>query len=211
MAGERLRLVGVGAVAAIVGELPRVPSPTPANLRRYDAVLRALSSRRPAVLPARFATCFDRPDELRLVLESRQASLRRSVARVRHRAQMTLRIVGAGGEPAGASGGRALWGSTGELDRVRPGTSGAAYLRGRAEAAARQLEIPGFRPVRSAVRRWVRGERVESRAGVASVYHLVPRSSVAAYRRAVERAAAAQGLHVVVSGPWPPYAFAGEW
>jgi hypothetical protein len=37
---------------------------------------------------------------------------------------------------------------------------------------------------------------------------LVPRSAVAAYRAAVERAAAERGLRIVISGPWPPYAFA---
>jgi hypothetical protein len=56
----------------------------------------------------------------------------------------------------------------------------------------------------------VRDERVETRAGVTSVYHLVPRAAAEAYRRALDRAAAAQGLRIAVSGPWPPYAFAAE-
>jgi hypothetical protein len=49
---------------------------------------------------------------------------------------------------------------------------------------------------------------VEKRASIATVYHLVPRASAGAYRRALARAAAAEGVRVVISGPWPPYAFA---
>jgi hypothetical protein len=43
---------------------------------------------------------------------------------------------------------------------------------------------------------------------VASVYHLIPRASVPAYRRALQSAARDAGVRVIVSGPWPPYAFA---
>jgi hypothetical protein len=93
-------------------------------------------------------------------------------------------------------------------DDARAPGFGAAYLRRRAYAA-RQRAIPGFEGVRAAAHRWVRAELIERKAGVVSVYHLVPRASAAAYRRAVERAAAASGLRVAVSGPWAPYAFTG--
>jgi hypothetical protein len=62
--------------------------------------------------------------------------------------------------------------------------------------------------VRRAVARWVRDERVEHRAGVSSVYHLIPRSSAEAYRHAAQTSAASSGVTAIVSGPWPPYAFA---
>jgi hypothetical protein len=86
-------------------------------------------------------------------------------------------------------------------------TSGADYLRGRLRATR---EVPGFEPVRRAVKAWVREERVENRAGVGSVYHLVPSGSVTRYRKALEAAASDAELRVLVTGPWPPYAFAGE-
>jgi hypothetical protein len=92
--------------------------------------------------------------------------------------------------------------------RVPRSGPGGAYLRERAAAAARERDVPGFEPVRAAVRRWVRDERVEKREGVASVYHLVPRASADSYRTAAERAGADSGLRVVVTGPFPPYAFA---
>ena len=89
-----------------------------------------------------------------------------------------------------------------------PPLTGRDYLRHRARAAAAQRAVPGFEPVSNAVARWVRDERVEQRGGVSSVYHLVPRSSADAYRRAVRLSAAAAGLTAIVTGPWPPYAFA---
>jgi hypothetical protein len=129
-------------------------------------------------------------EELSLVLMSRQASLRRQLVRVRNRVQMTVRLV-----EAGVSRREPVQG---------PPASGAAYLRGRAEAQ----RVPGFEPLRAAVRPWVRDERTERRGAVATVYQLIPRGSVASYRRALDRAAAAAGARIVVSGPWPPYAFA---
>jgi hypothetical protein len=46
---------------------------------------------------------------------------------------------------------------------------------------------------------------------VTTVYHLVPRGSVAAYRRSLSNAAVAAGVQIHVSGPWPAYAFSGSW
>jgi hypothetical protein len=207
--GERLRLVRQGSIAAVVGELARVPRPTPDNLRRYDAVMRRLAQRFPSILPARFGTSFDDPAELAFVLRSRHVSLRRELSRVRNRVQMTVRVVERGG--SAAPNPPYMSGSVGRVPRSGPGVTGSDYLRGRAQASAREREIVGFDPVRDAVRRWVRDERVEKRANVASVYHLVPRTSAESYRAAAERAAAAAGLQVVITGPWPPYAFAGTW
>jgi hypothetical protein len=59
----------------------------------------------------------------------------------------------------------------------------------------------------------VRGERRERHERpplLASVYHLVPRDGVDAYRTAVASAAEEAGVRVTISGPWPPYAFAPD-
>lgn len=192
--GERLTLVAVGSVVAIVGELSRVPRPTEIHLRQYDCILRALSHRTTAILPARYGTRVRDIDELRLILRSRQDSLRRRLQAVRNRVQMTVRVLDA--EPA-------IPGS-----RQTRATTGAEYLRTRARDAARAREIPQFTPLRHAVRRWVRAEEVDRRGAIATVYHLVPRGSAGAYRRALLRAARETGVRAVISGPWPPYAFA---
>jgi hypothetical protein len=196
LAGEPLRRVTFGAISAIVGELRRPPSPTAANLRRYAETIQRIFADTQAVLPARFGTCVTDADELAFILRSRQASLRAALRQVRNRAQMTLRVV----LPASAAT------PPRAVTRRRP--SGADYLHARASEAARAREIPGFEPVRAAVVRWRRDERVEKTGRVATAYHLIPRASADAYRAAVERAAAATGLRVIISGPWPPYAFA---
>jgi hypothetical protein len=204
-----------GSVAAIVGELPRPAHPTPDNIRRYDAVMQRLTARFSSLLPARFSTSFDDTAELSFVLRSRQDSLRRALAHVRGRVQMTVRIVEAGGAggargatgAGGAAGGK-IPDSVGRVPRSGPGVTGTDYLRTRAAAAAREREVAGFEPIRSAVRRWIRDERVEKQARIASVYHLIPRASAESYRTAASRAAATTGTHSVISGPWPPYAFA---
>lgn len=193
--GEPLQTVGGGAVAAVVGPHARAPKPAPDLLRRYDGTITALMSQFPALLPVRFGTCMSL-DELEFVLRSRRGPLQQALRHVRNRVQMTVRIIGAG-EASGGSGARGV----GEAG------SGRSYLHARAEEARRERAVAGFDPVRAAVRRWVRDERVERRAGVASVYHLVPRTAADRYRTALERAASAAGLQAVVTGPWAPYAF----
>jgi len=205
MGGERLRAVTAGGIVALVGELRRAPKPTMTNLRRYAIVIEKAAAQTPAILPVRFGTGMADLDEVTFVLQSRQDALRRRLRAVRGRSQMTIRVVlGKSGSDPG--------------DNPSPGsdpgdqsTQGTQYLQQRAITAARAREIPGFAPIRAAVKRWVKDERVEKRAGVATVNHLIPRSSVGTYRSAVERAAERAGLRVVVTGPFPPYAFAENW
>lgn len=203
ISGETLRVVTFARLSAVVGEMRAAPSPTPAMLRRYAESMQQLFDETSALLPARFGTGVTDLAELEFILRSRRAALRSALRHVRSRAQMTLRvIVPTATTPAGAA--PALSGPVSPSRRA----TGTAYLRGRVADAARAREIAGFDPVRAATARWVRDERVEQHAGIATAYHLVPRSAVAAYRAAVERAAAERGLRIVISGPWPPYAFA---
>ncbi len=204
MSGERLRTLAVGRVAAIVGELRRPPRATEQALREYGRIQQALAARLPATIPARFATCFADGDELTLMLRSRQATFRKRLQAVRGRVQMTVRVIGSASRDQGSAVEPTSSGPHGAGNKARPpGLTGTEYLKAR--AAAR--DVPEFAPARATVRRWVRDERVEKRGRLASVYHLVPRGSAPAYRRAMEAAAAAAGHRGVVSGPWPPYAF----
>jgi len=205
MSGERVRTVRTGGISALVGELRRAPKPTMTNLRRYAIVIEKAAAQTPAILPVRFGTGMADLDEVTFVLQSRQDTLRRRLRAVRGRSQMTIRVVlGKSGSDPGDN----------PLLRSDPGdqsAQGTQYLQQRAITAARAREIPGFAPIRAAVKRWVKDERVEKRAGVATVNHLIPRGSVSAYRSAVERASTRAGLRVLVTGPFPPYAFAENW
>jgi hypothetical protein len=71
--------------------------------------------------------------------------------------------------------------------------------------------VAGFEPIRNAVRRFVKDERVEKRGDVVTVNHLVPRTAAIRYLTAVERAAEEGAIRLSASGPWAPYAFADNW
>jgi hypothetical protein len=198
LAGERLTVIREGSLAAFAGDVRRLPWPVEEQLRRYDRIQQRLAARVSALLPARYGTEVRDLEELQVILRSRQASLRRQLATVRGRVQMTVRLLDSSSTPVA----RTFLGSRGEPHKARP--TGREYLLSRAEAH----RLPEFDRLRTGVRRWVRAERVEKRDSTATVYHLVPRWSAAAYRRALERGAAAAGVRVLISGPWPPYAFA---
>ena len=190
--GETLQAIRIGRVAAIVGRVRVVPPPTVRNLRRHAEVMTALWQRTPALLPARFGTSAHDLDDLRTMVRPRERTLRRGLRSVRNRAQMTVRLV------------------TGEqADMARPAKdqSGTQYMRAR----QRERTVPAFEALRPHVRRWVREERVEKHQRVATIYHLVPRAAAEPYRAALERAAPQAGLTLMVSGPFPPYAFADPW
>ena len=211
--GERLRVITVHDVSAVVGEMRRAAAPSVRNLRRYAAVIEALAVRTPAILPARFATTVVDGEELRFVLTSRNATLRRRLRAVRSRRQMTLRLLAVSDsewddDPLAS---RSDIAGRIRLRLANGATQGTQYLQRRKAMADQARAIPGFEPVRAAVRRFVKDERVEKRAGVVTVNHLVPRTAVEHYAAAVQRAALDNGLRLMVSGPWAPYAFADNW
>ena len=187
-----LRVVREGGVAAVVAGVRAPRLKTRESLVAYDATVRRVARQAAAILPVRFNTIVADEDELRTILRARQASLRRALAHVRNRVQMTIRVpVSGSGSEQGRIG-------------VRTG-SGTQYLRARAAAH----RVPELDPLRGAVARLVRDERVETKAHVASMYHLIPKGTVAVYRRSVERLGA--DARALVSGPFPPYAFADTW
>jgi len=198
--GERLHTIRIGSIDAVVGTVARSPRPTLRILHDYDQVIRAIWKRRAAVLPARFGSMARDQAELEMAVRARRDALRRQLALVRHRAQMTVRIVEEQGEKGQGAG-------ILSLPAEVTARSGTEYLRAR----ARLREVRGFAPVRDAVRRWIKEERAEQRGAVSTIYHLVPRGAGAAYRRAIARAARSARIPLHVSGPWPPYAFAEGW
>lgn len=204
VAGERLHAIRIGAIDAIVGDVATAPPPTDRNLRAYDRLLSLMWSRSPAVLPARFGTVVRDRAELELILADRQETLRSRLRLVRNRAQMTIRILQGAGEGGQGSGERGQ-GSVARSRVPARRSRGRSYLEQRARIAH---DVPEFAPVREAVRRWVRAERVERQGNIATIYHLVPRGAAERYRESIRRAARDADVRLLVSGPWPAYAFA---
>jgi len=214
MAGEPLRVVTANRIGAVVGGMRRAPAPSIRNLRRYAAVVEAIAAEAPAILPARFATTVTGDEELAVILASRGATLRRRLRAVRGRCQMTIRLLSPVSESESDDAplaSRSAMAGRARLRLAHGATQGTQYLRRRAALAASARAIPGFAPIRAAVRRFVKDERVEKRANIVTVNHLIPRTAAPRYLAAVERAATANHLRLMVSGPLAPYAFADNW
>lgn len=210
IAGEQLRAIPFDGVIAIVGDVRRRPVASARNLRQYAAVVESIAARVPAILPVRFATTFDDLAELTLVLRSRGAALRQRLRAVRGRTQMTIRLMGSDPHDGRLRGRTPVTSRAGLRPRNRA-TQGTQYLQQRLALLRTAHEVPELAPIRPAIRRFVKDERVERRSGVATVHHLIPRVMAERYRAEVERAAAESGIRVAVSGPFAPFAFADNW
>lgn len=194
-AGRRIELVAVGPMWAAIEELERPPELSEDSLRSQHDVAVALARRFDAILPARFGAALDILALERFV-EARRRRIQRAFDAVRGRAQMTVRLFG----PEAPAPGSAR----------RPRT-GTLYLQSRRQAARVPLPASGV-AIRRAVRHLVERERVDGGRGRvrATLHHLIERSRAAEYKSLVRRAIEKQPFEdeVVISGPWPPFAFA---
>ena len=208
-------------------------------LRQHARVVERLAARVPAILPVRFGTLVTL-EELEEALGERDEEMLDALALVRGCVQMTWRSQstpegkrqraeerlrpgrGGGADRAGGaapSESERGWGpaSIGKR-RQEPetsdvvSTSGTDYLRRRAAAEQRALPVV-MRPLRTAFARLVVAERFQpaSAAMPDSLYHLVPKRQLMAYRRiAAGLPHSPRMSRLTVSGPWPPYAFTPE-
>jgi Gas vesicle synthesis protein GvpL/GvpF len=204
--GRTLVRVRAGRVAAIAEPMDRAPAPEVGRLRAQERLVRRLAARHAAILPARFGSHTTDERELQAILRVRGASLARGLSRVRGAEQMILRL-----HLSEASGLRRRSGSpvsAAEAGRRSRPKSGTAYLRRLAGA-----DVPALKAVRDALAPLgiVRGERVEVQRESISVYHLIRRGRSRPYAAAVHQAIDKEpNVAALVSGPWPPYAFAPE-
>jgi hypothetical protein len=194
IAARRIEIIEAGGVFAAVDESGAGPPElSEATLKEQHAIVVALARRFDAVLPARFGAWLE-VQALEHTLTTNRARIRRALAQVRNREQFSVRFFGERKDiPADLS-------------------SGAAYLRSR-QASSRPELSPGARRLRRAVKPMVRAERIEpGRSGVRlTLHHLVDRGCARAYRAAVRHSVAlVPGEQIVISGPWPPFAFAPD-
>jgi Gas vesicle synthesis protein GvpL/GvpF len=197
---EPLRLVRAGDLLAAVGEMAEPPVVSETTLRAHDAVVRRLADGVDAILPVRFGAWLSE-SSLTDVLRARARELSETLALVAGRQQMTLRVLGDAAPSAAPVAVTA--------DDAGPG---ARYLAARHVEWRRAREAPELAPLRPALETLIKAERVtrhDTPPLLASVYHLIDRGAVSAYRAAVARPAST-AVRVVATGPWPPYAFAPE-
>jgi hypothetical protein len=186
-AGLRLENVELDGIFAICRRSRAAPPATERSFRRQHRDVLEIARRTRAILPVRFGALIQKT---RLVEQMRSHGdvLRTALDDVRDRVQMTVRIPGAAPRPdtiAVSSGRQFLEQRRRALDPVLP-------------ANAREF-VETVRPL--TVR-----ERIEPGAAglLATIYHLLPVAEVPAYA-AVARELSAS--NIIVSGPWPPFAF----
>jgi len=204
MSGEPVRLVACDDVWAAVGDVASAPAVDEASLRAHDAAVRRLAAGAAALLPARFGSLAGDERALCEALRPRLDAFREGLRAVRGCEQMTLRL--ARENAAGPA-------STTAVTSPASAGPGTRYLDARRASAGDPRAIPEVARALDALAPLVRGERRERHERpplLASVYHLVARESLDAYRTAVATAAREAGLRVTISGPWPPYAFAPD-
>lgn len=193
----------VGSILAVVERRADVPPPEFGTLQRHQAVVTDLAARVPAILPVRFGTLLD-TDALEEVLGAREEDVVDSFDLVRGRVQFTWRRRQLRGTRAEVRAPRFENRST--EHEVRPGTD---YLR-RAARSMHPAAPAAWRTVRSTLKPLLAAERYQpaTPSGPESLYHLVARADARSYKRLGAELASTGKM--VVTGPFPPFAFTPE-
>jgi hypothetical protein len=201
-AGRTIDFEDLGGIYAAVEQRTAPPVLSEEELRIQHAIVAAIALEADAVLPARFGSFTERTD-LQRVIDDRRGTIRDALDLVRGRSQMTLRITRDGASQDSAVRSRA---HHSRLDR--PGTQ---YLLGRQAAARPELAPEIIDAINTAVGTLAVASRLECGEGIvaAKLYHLIARGTDPEYRRATA-SLELTGLTIVVTGPWPAFAFAPE-
>lgn len=185
--GHTLRSIDLGPLFAVYEQRRTAPPLNDDTLREQHGLVVEIARRAHATLPARFGALVDRK-ALTDRVRSHEAELREAIHEVRDRVQMTVRVTGEPAPPVATSA-----------------ASGREYLEARRRLASPVLPEAAT-GLLAALRPLVARERLEPGAGglLATIYHLVDRQHG---RRYIEIAAGAALPNVIVTGPWPPFAF----
>lgn len=193
--GHVVESVRVGGIAAAVERVDHRPRITEAALRRQHEIVLRIAGSVDEILPARFGAFVDAA-ELEQLVALRREAIEEALDLVRGRVQMTLRF---------REGSRAA--DQRDRPRLDP-ESGTAYLEAR-RAATMPSAPPEAGAIDAAVTDLVAASRQDrhEQLGTPAVYHLIARGSVDAYLSVLS---SFQSSRIVVSGPWPPFAFAPD-
>jgi hypothetical protein len=157
------------------------------------------------VLPFRFGTLFDTDEALRQAVRGNRRAFGQSVARLRGKAEMHLKVLVRDGVLREAM-----------ADIVLPDTVGGEYLSKLREKAskdrerqtkARALSVQVhklFNPLEEEVS----CKRVDTNGMLIDIAHLIDSKSVEKYQNRYSSAAKQlKNCELLISGPWPPYHF----
>jgi hypothetical protein len=208
-AGGLLRIVrgGLAAVVSPLAEAARVEAPEKAELLEYARVIRSLHAAAD-VLPMRFGGVLSGEAAVRAHLEDQREAYLHALTRVAGCVELGVRALLSASPPPTAPG-----------MAVKPMSgSGAAWLEARrrhysAEGRLRDQCVALEQALLSKVAPLCREHRTEFPAprpgepALCSLYFLVPREHVLAFRTAVSAIPAGFQTDITLSGPWPPFNF----
>ena len=203
-----VRYRDLGAVTGALGGTG-APAASPANVRRHESVLQALMVTR-TVLPVRFGTLLPDAERTREVLREHYRSFAETLARVRGRVELGLRVLWtADGVPLAAA-------QPPVSERSAPTVSGRTYLLARLEeehrsqAVQRQAETIAAEihgPLAAIAADSTRQTLPTPQTLLVAAY-LVDRDNVVRFEGAVRAVARVfTGCRFLLTGPWSPYSF----
>lgn len=229
VAGEPVRAVIGGDLAAAVGTVPLGEFGQDAlrrNLedldwlgakaRAHDAVVSAVARSGP-VIPVRMTTVYLGDDRVRALLESRRPDFHAALSRVTGRVELGVRAHADAKalvpqeDPQPESGARRS--GSAYLMRRKRALEHQELAHGAAAAAADRIHAALLRFATDGKRKPVADNSLSGRAGwtVLNGTYLVEDDRAGEFRSLVdelERDTA--GIELEITGPWPPYSFAGD-
>jgi hypothetical protein len=204
--GGPLSIRKIAGAFAVVERRADVPPTEFGALKKHQEIVGRLAARVPAILPVRFGTLLEQED-LEEVVREKEDEIAEAFDVVRDRVQFTWRIRGKA--VRGARGSSP--GADAAIDaRANGPLSGAEYLR-RAARASGPAPPAAYRALGVALGPLTSRQRYQAATAVTSeaLYHLVEKTLVTRYLAAAT-ALKSSDPPLVMSGPWPPFAFAPE-
>ncbi len=194
-----------GEFAVIVSEYERNGTPLDEKAVLEHARVVSVCFRNGTVLPFRFGTIFDSDDALRQAVRANRRTFGLSVAKLRGKSEMHLKLVVRDGSLREAM-----------VDIKLPNTVGGEYLAKLREKAAHERERQTkaraisvqmhklFNPLEEEIS----CKKFDSSGMLIDIAHLIDSKSVEKYQNRYTTAAKQlKNCELLISGPWPPYHF----
>src|SRR3974377_495657 len=194
-----------GEFAVIVSEFDRTTAKLDEKSVLEHARVVSLSFRTSTVLPFRFGTIFDTEEALRQAVRANRRTFCESVAKLRGKSEMRIKVVLRDGSLREA------------MEEIElPDTVGREYLAKLREKASRERDRQTraralsvkvhktFNPLEEEVS----CKKVAQDGMMIDIAHLIDSKSVEKYQNRYNTAAKQlKNCQLVISGPWPPYHF----
>lgn len=204
---QRIVRGGLAAVVSRLDEPARLEAPTKADLLEYARVIRSQHAVAD-VVPMRFGSVLPGEEEVRAHLDEQREAYVNTLTRVAGCVELGVRVLlSVSSSP-----------TVPDMSVKPVSRSGAAYLEARrrhysAENQLRERCEALERSLLSKVGPLCREHRTERPAprpgepSLCSLYFLVPREQVPAFRAAVSSIPVEFNTDIALSGPWPPFNF----